>query len=249
MTDAPQPRYAVYYAPPADSGLWRLAQAWLGRDCETGQLLPQPALDGWSAAEITAATESPRYYGFHATLKAPLRLRAEISAADLRAAITAFAARQRPFRAPPLKVSTIGSFIALTFSAPALEMQALADAAVRELDCLRAPLTADEIERRLEGGLTSRQEDLLRSWGYPYVFEEFRFHMTLTGSNADAGRRERLQTQLASLFRPVLAEPVPVTEICLYSQAHKDRPFQLVERFPLGAATTGGASAEGEAIA
>lgn len=231
-------RYALYFAPPADSELWRLAQRWLGRDCESGERLAQPALDGWSAAEVAAATESPRHYGFHATLKAPFRLAPDRGPAELREAARALAGRQRAFQAPPLKVSAIGSFIALTLATPSPAMQALADAAVQELDALRAPLTEAEIARRLKSGLAARQEELLRRWGYPYVLEEFRFHMTLTGSLADAGRRERLRTRLAALFRPVLAEPVPVREICLYSQQHEDQPFRLAERLPLAEGKT-----------
>ncbi|WP_340119640.1 DUF1045 domain-containing protein [Pelagibius sp. 7325] len=249
MTDHPEARYAVYYAPPAAGGLWRLAQQWLGRDCETGTLLEPPPLDGWTAAEIAAATESPRHYGFHATLKAPFHLAPGRSPGQLRDALADFAAGRRAFLAPALKVSAIGPFIALTLSAPSAEMQALADAAVRDLDGLRAPLAERDLQRRLDKGLSARQEALLRAWGYPYVLEEFRFHMTLTGSLVppafEIERRERLQTQLAALFRPALSEAVPVGEICLYSQATRDQPFRLAERFRLGAAQT--ASASGQA--
>src|SRR5690606_3008752 len=134
------------------------------------------------------------------------------------------------FAAPPLKVSTIGSFIALTLVAPSPQMQALADAAVEALDPLRAPPGEAEIARRLAGGLTSRQELLLRLWGYPYVFDEFRFHMTLSGRIEAAERRAHLRAQLAGLFDQALAEPVPVREVCLYSQADSHQPFRLAER-------------------
>ncbi len=238
MTDSqpPQPRYAVYYAPPRSSGLWRLAQSWLGRDCESGETLDRPALEGLSAEEIAAATSSPRHYGFHATLKAPFRLAPGVSLKQLHDSLGAFAARRQPFPAPPLQVAAIGPFLALTFSTPSPEMESLAAAAVQELDGLRAPLSEGDLQRRLVGGLTPRQEELLRSWGYPYVLEEFRFHMTLTGPIADPGRREALQTKLAALFRPVLADPVPVAEICLYSQDSAEMPFILVDRIRFGAA-------------
>ncbi|MGF1628102.1 MAG: DUF1045 domain-containing protein [Kiloniellaceae bacterium] len=251
MNHTPQPRYAVYYAPPATGALWRLAQTWLGRDCESGERLAQPKLDGWTAEEVAAATESPRHYGFHATLKAPFRLAPGISLRDLHNRLAAFASRQQALQAPPLKVSAIGPFIALTFSASAHEMQALAAAAVTELDDLRAPPAPADLQRRLGKGLTPRQEELLHRWGYPYVLEEFRFHMTLTGPLAEAKRRERLQTQLAALFRPVLTEPVPVSEICLYSQADSDQPFLLAERFRFGGAPAraGGDTAQGQTIA
>ncbi len=244
MSDDPQARYAVYYALPRDSGTWRLAQSWLGRDCESGAALARPALDGWTEEEIAAATKSPRHYGFHATLKAPFRLAPETSLRDLRQHLAAFAARQRPFQAPPLKVSAIGPFLALILSGPSPEMTALAAAAVRDLDPLRAPLTESELQRRLGQGLTPRQEELLRGWGYPYVLEEFRFHMTLTGPLAEPDLRERLQTTLTALFRPELAEPVPVREICLYSQETVEAPFRLFDRFGLGAAPEAQAKAE-----
>src|SRR3546814_3522214 len=95
-----------------------------------------------------------------------------ISARSLHDRLATFAAGRASFRAPPLKVSAIGTFIALTFSEPAPEMRALADAAVQRLDALRAPLTPREIERRLQSRLSPRQEALLGRWGYPYVFYE-----------------------------------------------------------------------------
>lgn len=243
MNDTSESRYAVYYAPPSNSGLWQLAQRWLGHDCESGKSLEPPALDGWNAADISEVTQSPRRYGFHATLKAPFRLAPGYTLDDLYDALGAFAARQRPFLAPALKVSAIGPFLALTLSSPSPAVQALADAAVKELAPLRAPLSDGELQRRLAGDLTPRQQALLRSWGYPYVLDQFRFHMTLTGPITDDSRREALQTKLAALFRPVLTEPVPVGEVCLYSQDSKETPFRLVERFGFGAgasATTHG---------
>ncbi len=230
MTAADAPRYAVYFALPRDSALWLLAQRWLGRDCETGAALRPPALDGWSAGRIAEVTASPRRYGFHATLKAPFHLAPGVSLRQLHDCLGAFAAGQRPFVAPPLEVSAIGPFLALTLSAPCPEMDALAAAAVKHFDPLRAPLTEDELARRLDSGLTPRQRELLRRWGYPYVMEEFRFHMTLTGPIGDAAARQDLQTRLAGLFRPVLAAAVPVREVSLYRQETRATPFTLLER-------------------
>src|SRR3546814_1215906 len=55
-------------------------------------------------------------YGFHATLKAQFRLAPGISARSLHDRLATFAAGRASFRAPPLKVSAIGTFIALTRS-------------------------------------------------------------------------------------------------------------------------------------
>jgi 2'-5' RNA ligase len=220
----------------------------LGRDCESGEALEQPALDGWTAPELAATTASPRRYGFHATLKAPFRLAPGSSMGDLYESLAVFAVRQRPFQAPPLKVSAIGPFLALTLAEPSAEMTALAAAAVRELEPLRAALTEIDIQRRLASGLTPRHEELLRRWGYPYVFDEFRFHMTLTGPMADPQQRLRLQAQLAALFAAELADPIPVREISLYSQDSADAPFALLDRFPLGAGRELADAEQGQAI-
>ncbi|NIA67467.1 DUF1045 domain-containing protein [Pelagibius litoralis] len=238
MTTNHQPRYAVYYALPRESALWSMAQTWLGRDCENGARLPQPALEGWTQAEIAEVTESPRRYGFHATLKAPFPLAPGISRGELRDAVAAFAAAQQPFQAAPLTVSAIGPFLALTLSEPTPAMAALATAAVTDLDPLRAPLAEADIQRRLGNGLSSRQEELLRAWGYPYVLEEFRFHMTLTGPLAQPEKRARLQSALAAHFKAALEQPVPVQEVCLYSQDNREAPFFLAERFRFAAAAT-----------
>jgi len=238
VTDpSPRPRYAVYFALPQQSPLWQAAQTWLGRDCESGAALTQPLPEGWTAEEIAAVTESPRRYGFHATLKAPFDLAEGAGPSDLHRAVSAFAGQQQPFSVPPLKVSAIGPFLALTLSAPCPEMETLAAAAVTELDPLRAPLGEADLQRHLESRLSPRQKELLRSWGYPYVMEEFRFHMTLTGPIADEEVRESLRHLLSDHFRPLLAEAVPVREICLYSQEARDQPFLLRERFRLGTGT------------
>src|SRR3546814_16783422 len=82
-----------------------------------------------------------------------------ISARSLHDRLATFAAGRASFRAPPLKVSAIGTFIALTFSEPAPEMRALADAAVQRLDALRAPLTPREIRSEEH---TSELQSLMR---------------------------------------------------------------------------------------
>ena len=47
--------------------------------------------------------------------------------------------------------------------------------------------------------LRARQQEFLETWGYPYVFDEFQFHMTLTGPVTEAAR---LIPTLAALFEP-----------------------------------------------
>src|SRR5207245_1192733 len=93
-------------------------------------------------------------------------------------------------------VDSISGFIAVIPAEPVAELQQLAADCARDFDSFRAPLGAEDRARRRPEKLTERQRDYLDRWGYPYVMEEFRFHMTLTG-RLDAERRG-LVAQIAS---------------------------------------------------
>ena len=226
-------RHAVYFAPGPDSNLWRLGCRWHGRDPATGDTLEQPPVPNLDPAVVQDATASPRFYGFHATLKPPFALAPGTTHEELLAAMDALAARRPAFVAPPLAVTRLGRFLALTLRAPSPDMDTLAAACVTELDRFRAPQSEAELARRRQARLDPRQEALLVQWGYPYVLEEFRFHMTLTGSLDDEALQSRLRAFLESWFAPLAGEPLTVDSICLYSQPDRATPFRLERRFPL----------------
>lgn len=224
-------RYALYFAPEDESALWRFGWWWLGRTPE-GADAPPPRVPGLAPEHWRAITAAPRRYGFHATLKAPFRLAAGKDEAGLVEALLGFAARQPAFTAPPLRLMPLGRFLALRPSRPSPALDALAAASVRAFDAFRAPMTPEERERRLAAGLTPRQARLMDEWGYPYVLDAFRFHMTLTGP-LDDDERERMEAILAPLLAEATAESLPVRSICLFRQASSKRGFQLLRRFPL----------------
>src|SRR5262249_18435104 len=124
-------------------------------------------------------TASPRTYGFHATLKAPFHLAAGCTLEELVAGLDRFAARLEAFETAPLKVARISSFVALVLRDNSTLLSSLAAACVRGFDGFRAPPSEQEMARRRKETLTPRQLKLLDNWGYPYVLEEWRFHMTL----------------------------------------------------------------------
>ena len=221
------PRVAVYYAPAADDPLAEAGAAWLGRDAETGAPLSQPPIEG--IAEVTAA---PRLYGFHATLKPPMRLADGVSYAALEDAARALAGGIAPFTLPPLAVADVHGFLALRETEPCPALQALADLCVAWLDPLRAPPAPEELARRRRAGLSAAQEALLRRWGYPYVFGAWFFHLTLTRRLDPAERGPWIAATRAHLAA-ALAVPCQVSAICLFTQARPDQPFRLATRLPL----------------
>jgi putative phosphonate metabolism protein len=220
-------RVALYYAPLPDDPLTRLSSAWLGRDPVTNASVPQPGLDG--LAEITA---EPRDYGFHATLKPPMRLAAGTDWTGFVSAVRATAARIAPFDLPPLAVSDLRGFLALRETNPCPPLQALADVCVEQLDSFREPPSDEELVRRRKAKLSTDQDAMLMRWGYPYVFGTWFFHMTLTRRLSDAEKATILPAA-ESWFTPALAVPRRVEDICIFTQATPGAAFTLAERVRL----------------
>ena len=220
-------RVAVYYAPQPDDPLSAEAAAWLGRDPESDTPSPQPDI-----ANIAEATAEPRLYGFHATLKPPMRLKDGRQWSDVAAAATKLATGIAPFGLPRLAVSDVHGFLALRETEPCAPLQALADACVEGLDHLRAPLTEDEIARRRRAKLTAQQDAMLLRWGYPYVFEAWFFHMTLT-RRLSADEKRVFMPAAEAYFARAIAIPRQVSDICLFVQPGPGEPFVIQERVKL----------------
>ena len=164
-----------------------------------GSTTPFPIL---AAATAAGAFIEPARYGFHATLKAPFELAPCTDEATLLAAADAFATSVRPFSLGRLAVAKLDRFIALVAATPPAELSALAGRSVREFDRFRAPLSATDRERRLKAPLSAAEIAHLDRWGYPYVFERFQFHMTLSGLLAPE-HSEPLLSELTALHAPI----------------------------------------------
>jgi putative phosphonate metabolism protein len=230
--EALAPRYAVYWAPAADFALGQLGERWLGRDAATGSALQQPTLPGFSHTEVALITAEPRRYGLHATLKAPFHLASQCGLADLETHLASFAKAQPRFRAPPLRVTRLANFLALTLQAPSPALHALAAKCVETFDCFRSLPDGEELARRRRYALTPRQEENLCRWGYPYVMDEFRFHVSLTGA-IDRDTADRLQPILAEYFAVSTSAPLEISEIALFVEPGPGTPLQVVRRYSL----------------
>lgn len=223
----PTARVAVYYAPPPDDPLFAAGATWLGRDPESGAPAVQPKV-----ADIAALTAEPRHYGFHATLKPPMRLAEGRQWFDVVQAARTLAAAVAPFDLPPLAVADLFGFLALRETVPCPKLQALADACVEQLDPLRAPPEPAELARRRQANLTAEQDAMLQRWGYPYVFGSWFFHMTLT-RRLTAAEKARVQPIAEAYFAHAVAVPRRVQDICLFTQSSPDAAFTVAERIPL----------------
>ncbi|SDK43521.1 DUF1045 domain-containing protein [Aliiruegeria lutimaris] len=222
-------RYALFYAPPAGP-LADFGAAWLGWDPRNGKRVAHPALPGLPLP-VAEITETPRKYGFHGTLKPPFQLKPGFDVAELHNAAEALAAMLPPVLLDGLKLSRIGSFLALVPKGDTTQLALLAARVVEALDGFRAAPEEDELARRRKPGLSARQEVLLQQWGYPYVMEEFRFHLTLSGNLPDAVA-DAVAARLHPVVEPLLPRPFRIREICLFGEGQDGR-FHHLHRYTL----------------
>lgn len=226
-------RYAVYYAPrPGDFAHW--AARWLGWDNLTGQPVDQPQVSGLPLP-LPDLTVAPAKYGFHGTIRAPFRPAPGVGEAQIAAAVADLAGQLAPAGCGGLRLADLHGFLALVPDGDEAQIRALGAAVVQATDPLRAPLTEAEIARRNPERLPHRERQYLERWGYPYVLDAFRFHLTLTGPvtpDAAAG----LMPVLAAQVAPVLPRPFVIEDLCLFGEDAQGR-FHLLHRYPL----TGGA--------
>jgi hypothetical protein len=117
-------------------------------------------------------------------------------------------------------------------SRPCRAIDLLAEDCVRCFDAFRAPPSDDELAKRRRAPLTATQEALLVHWGYPYVMDEFRFHMTLTARLA-APEASRLEAILSPLVAPLCGEALRIDAIGLFHQPAPEEHFRLVRRYRL----------------
>jgi len=219
-------RYALYFAPEPGNPWWEAGLSWLGSDPVTGAAYPRLQVPELHDEEWQRITDAPRFYGWHATIKAPFALAEGVSEDDLLRRVGEFCAERRGFDLPGLSVEPLHGFLALRLVAPSPELEALAADCVQGLDDLRRPLSPADLLRREEAGLTPRQRDLLHTWGYPYVLEQFRFHLSLTG-RLPVEQRTRLAATLSEMWASLTRRRVPVTGLCVFHQSERTAPFRL----------------------
>lgn len=223
-------RYAIYFVPERNSELAEFGAQWLGWNIATGESPEHPVVPGLPD-EVSRLTTAPRKYGFHATLKAPFRLAQGKTQKQLSIELHDLAQDFAPFAIGRLKLTNLGGFLALTESTPTDVLGDFAQDCVKRFDRFRAPLNEAERIRRRKANLSERQDTLLRAWGYPYVLDEYRFHLTLT-SKLEPTLAKQTQAALEEYLADLLQPAVVMQSVCLCAELETGA-FRLIERVPL----------------
>ena len=217
-------RYAIYYIP--DLPLFQIGSDWLGWNSITGQ-------ETTLSANHRRITDRPRKYGFHATVKPPFSLASNSTQGDLQDAFQTFCATVSPATGGTLKISRLGRFLAMTQDVQSNEVTELAASTVSHFDKFRAPLSDQDIAKRRQRRLTPEQDALMLRWGYPYMMQEFKFHMTLTGPLQN-DEIDAIEHDANTRFREFLGQPLKIASIALLGEDSDSGRFHVVDKLSLG---------------
>ena len=212
-------RFAIYFAPARESALWQAAEAWFA----------QP--------DLPPISVSARRYGFHATIKAPMALSDGMDRAALEMALTEFANAHAPVSLGRLAPTPLEGFLALITTPQPQALTDFAALAVAAFERFRAPMSVEDRARRLKAPVTARQIELIDAYGYPYVLEQFLFHMTLT-DRLEAGALVAMRERAAAWFAEALAQPIVLDRLVLFHEAEPGAAFRRLDDHVL----TGGAA-------
>ncbi|MCY4302093.1 MAG: DUF1045 domain-containing protein [Aestuariivita sp.] len=229
-------RYAVFFVPETTDRWANFCTSWLGWDSVTGNSVSHPEIS-MVGCTISALTDVPRRYGLHATLKPPFRLAPEKSERTLEQAIAELTGTLAPICLDSLEITRLNRMLMLTAVGFPSTINHLSARLVMELDCHRAALTDLEFSRHKPDVLTPAQTRNLNEWGYPYVLDEYRFHITLT-SKLPRDELSHTELILAKELKPKLPRPIHINNISLMREDDNGY-FHLLKRFPLGAASMG----------
>lgn len=217
-------RYAIYYIP--DLPLFQIGSDWLGWNSVTGQ-------ETTLSFDHRRITDRPRKYGFHATVKPPFSLASRSTQTELQDAFHAFCATISPATGGTLKICRLGRFLAMTQDVQSDEVTELASSTVSYFDKFRAPLSDNDIEKRRRRRLTPQQDALMLRWGYPYVMQEFKFHMTLTGPLAP-NEINAVEQRANTRFLEFIGQPLNMASLALLGEDRDSGRFHVIERLSLG---------------
>lgn len=223
-------RYAVYFAPKENSQLSQFGETILARTA-TAAREADASCSFTDQARWRALTNKPAHYGFHATLKAPFELRDDVTVDQLLLAVEMFASTQKSLTLESLAPRYLSRFMALTLTEQHGDLTKFAFSCVTEFESFRKPLSEADIKRRRLRSLTPQQDTLLQKYGYPYIADEFKFHMTLSDAMEDSDQdyQEWVQDQYS---RCVTRTPV-LDQVAIYAQATRENAFIQLAAFPL----------------
>ncbi len=222
-------RYAVFYLPPSDSPLADFGAQWFGYDIRTGKFREPIQTTTFDLKELTKISHR---YGLHATLKAPFRLKKKYDLSNLFKRVEKQASKSEPFTYPSMKITQLAGFPALMPKHNRAKMVHLEERLVHKLNKFGKKPDQSTSDRRRKVKLNALEQEYFRLYGYPYVLDHFRFHLTLC-DKAERSTRSVISSFLEENYSEVLTSSLEVREIAVVGERKSDGYFEELERFAL----------------
>ena len=177
--------------------------------------------------DLVTLTKAPRKYGLHATLT-PIQIEFVSERIALIAGFEEFCAKQAPARSGRRHQRLLAGFCTGS-SVRSRATQSISGRLCYVFDPFRAHLNEAELAKRRNRRLNQYQDDMLLKWGYPYVFDAFRFHITLTGQ-INSQLADRLIPFLSSWLDPILEDPFYINDLVLAGEDDNGQFHELLRR-------------------
>lgn len=102
---------------------------------------------------------------------------------------------------------------------------------VETFEPFRKALSEADLERRKRQALSGRQGALLLEYGYPFVADEFRFHLTLSGKLSD--HDSDYEHWVVSEYDKHINKTPVLDSIAIFTQSNRQTPFVQLAAFSL----------------
>lgn len=224
-------RYALSFTPSASSPLWLIGSQWIGLDGYSGKFIQQPHIRGIENDRLWELTSSARHFGLQAVIKYPFRLAPDANVEQLYDLLNTFTARQQRVVLANLELLTINDRFFIEAQLFPVQLLHIASGAVKMLNQVSAQLNPSEYARLKAGFLNDQEKKNLKTWGYPYVFNQFRFQIRLTSRVTNMVEKEIIFSALNRSFTAVCAEPLLIDALCLYVENGPGAPLRFLHRF------------------
>ncbi len=223
-------RYIVAFAPNTSSLLWSLGSRWFGYDAASKRLSTDVATFGLPENIHTTTISAVRRSGFNLPVAGPFQLHRGISQADLLNYAEAFCETMTPANSGKLQIRAINTRLVMEPMITPRAILNMADDCVRFFNKFRMPGKPLPGNSPVRKSLSTRQLDYYLRWGQPYVFEEFRPHIPLTG-RLPGKAVNPLGKQLALHFGNALNAGLLVDNISIFCQPNNLEPATLIAQF------------------
>lgn len=226
----PTDRYIISFAPKSTSMFWKLGALWFGYDASRNAYTKNTLVPGMPKEHHDAAVTTARRSGFNIILTGPFQLTAGMPEELLKTTISLYCQSLSTLQTGPLSIIETAHKLSISAQEISPQVQKLADDIVLEFNAFRLPANPLPEDSPIRAALTPGQLKNLIEWGQPYIFEELKFQIPLTGRLPEK-MSGPLKSFLEGRFIECLKTGFEIDNLSLFRLSGTKDPAELVDQF------------------